>query len=95
MFRFLISSSTDYNNIGGQHIGACFSPSSEFVIGGSLEGNVHVWNASTGVKECSLKNNLEGCCLKVIHNPKFMNLATTTPEVDGPGCSVHLWIEKD
>lgn len=90
----LLNIFTDYTNIAQEHIGACFSPDSSFVVGGSFEGIVHVWSLETNFRECNLKSKYEGSCQQIAANPKFMNLATVSHN-EGPGSSVHLWIEKE
>ncbi|CAG0883249.1 unnamed protein product [Cyprideis torosa] len=64
------------NNRGGI-FEASFSPDSKFVLSGSLDGKIHVWNAETGAKlpHC-LGSELPGPVHCLQFNPKFMMLAT-------------------
>lgn len=91
---YLILSPTDYDNSEKVHIDASFTPNSQFVLSGSFEGLVHVWNCETSHKVRSLKSGYEGSCYNVAFNPKLMNLATTSVTAANES-SLHLWIEKE
>lgn len=62
---------------------ASYTPDSQYILCGSLDGCVHVWSASKGVKITILrpdKNSMEsvGC---VMFNPKYMLMATASAKV--------------
>jgi len=58
------------------HLEASFSPDSQFVFSGSSDGNIHVWNAETGYKVCSLNGEHPGPVQCVQFNPKYMMMAS-------------------
>lgn len=64
-------------NNKGIPIEASFSPDSQFVFSGSTDGRVHVWNAETGFKVCSLTGDHPGPTQCVQFNPKYMMLASS------------------
>ena len=49
---------------------ASFSPDSQFVISGSTDGRVHIWNAENGTKVCVLNGDHTGPVQCVQFNPK-------------------------
>ncbi|XP_070495335.1 WD repeat-containing protein 82-like [Chironomus tepperi] len=76
-----------YNNKYRLPIETCFSPDSKFVLGGSQDGKVHIWNLETHDKDI-LDKPATGSTGKIIFNPVFMCFATA-------GEKYHLWIEKE
>jgi len=71
---------------------ASFSPDSQFVISGSSDGRIHIWNCENGQKVCVLNGDHQGPVHCVQFNPKFMMMASTCsflsfwlPTVDGEG----------
>lgn len=80
---------TGFENPDNESIGACFSPESDFVLGGSIEGLIHVWDLKSSFIVHSLRSGHERACYNVGFNPKFVNLATTSADN-----KIHLWIEK-
>ncbi|KAL7015399.1 hypothetical protein ACKWTF_016431 [Chironomus riparius] len=75
-----------YNNKLSLPIDTCFTPDSKFVLGGSQDGKVHIWNLETHDK-IILDKPTKGSTNKIIFNPAFMCFATA-------GEKFHLWIEK-
>lgn len=67
---------TGHLNNKGIPIEASFSPDSQFIFSGSTDGRVHVWNADTGFKICSLQGDHPGPIQCVQFNPKYMMLAS-------------------
>lgn len=55
---------------------ASYSPDSQFVISGSTDGRVHIWNAENGVKVCVLNGDHTGPVQCVQFNPKYMMMAS-------------------
>ncbi|ODM90377.1 WD repeat-containing protein 82 [Orchesella cincta] len=63
-------------NVQNLHLEATFSPDSQYVFSGSVDGSVHVWNAIKGYKVCVLNGNPHepvGC---IQFNPKYMMMAS-------------------
>ncbi|XP_059099380.1 WD repeat-containing protein 82-like [Tigriopus californicus] len=68
---------------------ASFSPDSQFIISGSTDGRLHIWNAESGAKVCVLNGDHSGPVQCVQFNPKYMlmasackNMAFWLPSVD-------------
>lgn len=57
-------------------IEASYSPDSQFIFAGSVDGRVHVWNADTGYKICALNGDHPAPVQCVQFNPKYMMLAS-------------------
>jgi COMPASS component SWD2 len=76
-----------FENPSRQPFTSCFSPDSRFVICGSQDGVVHVWNLKNSMKEFMLKNYATECFRTIEFNPQFMCMATI-------GERFHLWIEE-
>ena len=55
---------------------ASFSPDSQFVICGSSDGKVHVWNAEKGNKVAILQSDHNETIQCLQFNPKFMMYAS-------------------
>jgi len=55
---------------------ASFSPDSQFVISGSTDGRIHIWNAENGQKVCVLNGDHKGPVRCVLFNPKYMMMAS-------------------
>jgi COMPASS component SWD2 len=55
---------------------ASFSPDSQFVISGSTDGRVHIWNAENGTKVCVLNGDHKAAVKCVQFNPKYMMMAS-------------------
>ncbi|XP_040567699.1 WD repeat-containing protein 82 [Lepeophtheirus salmonis] len=67
---------TGHLNTKGIPLEASFSPDSQFVISGSTDGRVHIWNAETGTKVCVLNGDHDGPVSCVQFNPKYMMMAS-------------------
>jgi len=76
-----LQSFTGHLNNKGIPIEASFSPDSQFVFSGSIDGRIHVWNAETGYKVCVLNADHPGPVQCVQFNPKFMMLASACTNV--------------
>jgi len=63
-------------NNKGIPVDGCFSPDSKFVISGSTDGRVHVWDADSGYKVCVLNGGHVGPVQCVQFNPSFMMMAS-------------------
>lgn len=57
-------------------IEASYSPDSQFIFSGSVDGRVSVWNADSGCKVCVLNGDHPGPVQCVQFNPKYMMLAS-------------------
>jgi len=55
---------------------ASFSPDSQFVISGSSDGRIHIWNSENGQKVCVLNGDHQGPVQCVQFNPKYMMMAS-------------------
>jgi len=67
---------TGHLNSKGIPLEASFSPDSQFVISGSTDGRVHIWNAENGTKVCVLNGDHTDPVRCVQFNPKFMMMAS-------------------
>uniref|UniRef100_T1HIB0 WD repeat-containing protein 55 homolog n=2 Tax=Rhodnius prolixus TaxID=13249 RepID=T1HIB0_RHOPR len=67
---------TGHLNNHSTPVEASFSPDSQFVLSGSSDGRVHVWNARTGYKVCVFNAGHTGPVYCVQFNPKFMMFAS-------------------
>lgn len=57
-------------------IEASFSPDSQFVISGSTDGRIHIWNAENGQKVCALNGDHKHPVQCVQFSPKHMMMAS-------------------
>jgi len=55
---------------------ASFSPDSQFVISGSSDGRIHIWNSENGQKVCVLNGDHRSPVQCVQFNPKYMMMAS-------------------
>lgn len=85
-------SSSGFQNSDGIHLDAAFSCDSKYVVGGSTDGRLHVWELEGSSPLCQIKSGYEGSCEKVAFNPAFVNVATTS--TTSKSNVLHLWIEK-
>lgn len=65
-----------FNNSKGISLEASFTPDSQFVMIGSEDGKVHVWNAESGLKVAVLDGKHTGPVSCLQFNPKFMTFAS-------------------
>ena len=69
---------TGFVNSGGS-IEASFTPDSKFVVGGSEDGNVHVWDATTGAHVVTHSGHKDACTA-VRFNPRLGLFASVAAE---------------
>ena len=67
---------TGHLNNKGIALEASYSPDSQFVFSGSVDGKLHVWHAESGHKVCSFNADHTGPVQCVQFNPKYMMLAS-------------------
>ncbi|RXM94414.1 WD repeat-containing protein 82 [Acipenser ruthenus] len=65
-----------YNNSKGVMLEASFTPDSQFIMIGSEDGKIHVWNAESGMKVAVLDGKHTGPVTCLQFNPKFMTFAS-------------------
>nr|AAQ97998.1 CG17293-PA-like protein [Danio rerio] len=65
-----------YNNSKGVILEASFTPDSQFIMIGSEDGKIHVWNAESGMKVALLDGKHTGPVTCLQFNPKFMTFAS-------------------
>ncbi|XP_067134352.1 WD repeat-containing protein 82 [Centruroides vittatus] len=63
-------------NNKGLSLEASYTPDSQFVISGSTDGRIHVWNTETGIKTALLNCDHTGPVQCIQFNPKYMMLAS-------------------
>lgn len=68
---------TGHLNSKGIPLEASFSPDSQFVISGSTDGRIHIWNAENGTKVCVLNGDHTGPVQCVQFNPKYMMMSSS------------------
>jgi len=71
-----LQSFTGHLNSKNLPLEASFSPDSQFVISGSTDGRIHIWNAETGQKVCVLNGDHKSAVQCVLFNPKYMMMAS-------------------
>ncbi|CAB1353436.1 unnamed protein product [Coregonus sp. 'balchen'] len=78
-----------YNNSKAVTLEASFTPDSQFIMIGSEDGKIHVWNAEGGMKVAVLDGKHTGPVTCLQFNPKFMtfssacsNMAFWLPTID-------------
>ena len=75
-------------NNKGLALDGCFSPDSIYVLSGSTDGRIHVWEAESGNKICVLNGGHVGPVKCVQFNPKFMMMTSA--------CShLNMWLPND
>ncbi|XP_023343366.1 WD repeat-containing protein 82-like isoform X2 [Eurytemora carolleeae] len=55
---------------------ASFSPDSQFIISGSTDGRIHIWNTENGQKVCSLNGDHKNPVQCVQFSPRHMMMAS-------------------
>lgn len=73
----ILQTFTGHLNTKSIPLEASFSPDSQFVISGSTDGRIHIWNAENGTKVCVLNGDHTGPVGCVQFNPKYMMMAST------------------
>lgn len=63
-------------NSNKESLEASFSPDSQFVISGSTDGRIHIWNAENGQKVCVLNGDHKNSVRCVQFSPKHMMMAS-------------------
>lgn len=66
----------------GLSIEATFSPDSQFILSGSADGNIHVWNVVTGNEETIITNNHESPIHCMKFNPKYKMMVSTCKNIN-------------
>ena len=67
---------TDFLNESGLSLEACYSPDEEYIMIGSEDGKIHIWELSTGNKVTILSGHAGPVhCLKF--NPKYLMIASS------------------
>jgi len=66
---------TGHVNTSGLKIEASFTPDAQFVVSGSQDGNVHIWNTETGQSICVLEGH-PSPVTSVKFNPHFMTMVS-------------------
>ncbi|KAJ8046554.1 WD repeat-containing protein 82 [Holothuria leucospilota] len=68
-----------HQNTKGLLLEASFSPDAQYVLSGSQDGKIHVWNVESGLKVAVLESKHdENPVYCVQYNPKFMMLASSS-----------------
>jgi len=87
-----LQSFTGHLNSKNLPLEASFSPDSQFVISGSTDGRIHIWNAENGQKVCVLNGDHKSAVQCVLFNPKYMMMASACssmsfwlPNIDDEG----------
>jgi len=65
-----------FQNNKGIPIEASFTPDSQFVLGGSSDGKVHVWRPDTGQRVAILSGEHDNPVTNVQFNPRYMMMAS-------------------
>uniref|UniRef100_A0A8D2QJX7 WD repeat domain 82 n=1 Tax=Zonotrichia albicollis TaxID=44394 RepID=A0A8D2QJX7_ZONAL len=65
-----------YNNSKAVTLEASFTPDSQFIMIGSEDGKIHVWNGESGMKVAVLDGKHTGPITCLQFNPKFMTFAS-------------------
>jgi COMPASS component SWD2 len=62
-------------------IEASYSPDSQFVLSGSSDGRIHIWNAEKGNKVAVLNSEHSDTVQCIQFNPKFMMFASSCQQM--------------
>uniref|UniRef100_A0A8C5SPH2 WD repeat domain 82 n=1 Tax=Laticauda laticaudata TaxID=8630 RepID=A0A8C5SPH2_LATLA len=79
---------TGYNNGKAVTLEASFTPDSQFIMIGSEDGKIHVWNGETGMKVAVLDGKHTGPITCLQFNPKFMTFASACSNMMKLSCSL-------
>ena len=60
---------------------ASFTPDAQFVLCGSSDGKIHIWNAEKGNKVAVLNSEHSDTIQSVQFNPKFMMFVSTCQQM--------------
>ena len=73
-----------YNNQTSYPLEACFSPDGQFILSGSEDGAIHVWETESGQSVAKWTNPVSphpGPVGRVLWNPKYMMVASACTSV--------------
>lgn len=77
----VIHSFTTHSNVRNIPLEASFSPDSQFIMCGSSDGKIHIWNAEKGNKVAVLNSEHSETIQSVQFNPKFMMFVSTCQQM--------------
>lgn len=72
---------TGHSNFRNIPLEASFTPDSQFVICGSSDGKIHIWNAEKGNKVAVLNSEHSDTIQSIQFNPKYMMFASTCQQM--------------
>lgn len=72
---------TGHTNMKNIPLEASFSPDSQYVLSGSSDGKIHIWNAEKGNKVALLNSDHSDTVQCIQFNPKYMMFATTCQQM--------------
>ncbi|GAB5568135.1 WD repeat-containing protein 5 isoform X1 [Prionailurus iriomotensis] len=75
-----------YANSKAVTLEASFTPDSQFIMIGSEDGKIHVWNGESGIKVAVLDGKHTGPITCLQFNPKFMTFASACSNMVPSGC---------
>ena len=77
---------------------ASFSPDSQFVISGSSDGRIHIWNSENGQKVCVLNGDhknpvqcVQVCCQVAVLGIILLTISVQ-PEIHDDGISMQRYV---
>ncbi len=68
-------------NVRNIPLEATFSPDSQFILCGSSDGKIHIWNAEKGNKVAVLNSEHSETIQSIQYNPKFMMMVSTCQQM--------------
>jgi COMPASS component SWD2 len=68
-------------NVRNIPLEASFTPDSQFIISGSSDGKIHIWNVERGNKVAVLSSDHVDTVQSIQFNPKFMMFASTCQQM--------------
>lgn len=77
----VIHTFTTHANIRNIPLEASFSPDSQFIMCGSSDGKIHIWNAEKGNKIAVLNSEHSETIQSVQFNPKYMMFVSTCQQM--------------
>lgn len=72
---------TGHANAKNTPLEASWSPDSQFVLSGSSDGRIHIWNAEKGNKVAVLNSEHSDTVQCIQYNPKYMMFASTCQQM--------------